>query len=643
MNTPTCPLPETNGSSAAQTSADDPVSLRQTFEQLRSLHDEIVHFEKSTRAILDGVHELHQPSARNLLHYLAFRRQDVRELQGQLASIGLSSLGRSEACILMTLQQVLAILGRLTDQDVPPVIQSEPSVCFEEGQELLARNTIAVLGPEPAGRPVRIMVTMSTEAAHSYEHVRGLLESGMDCMRINCAHDDAGVWKQMIDHLRRAQDDLQKPCAILMDLGGPKLRTGPVESGPAIHKWRPQRDPLGRVVKPVRVLLSESAEPHPASADADFVITIPRGWLEAMRLEDQIVFKDARDAGRKLRVVELDEHHAWAECQKTAYLVPRLKLRLRRRRKAGKKWRTLDRARLRYIPPTEQTILVKRGERFFLAADQGPGRPALRDESGNVLEFARLGCTLPSVFNDLQVDESIWFDDGKIGGRIVHVSPDQIEVEIAQARPEGSKLAADKGINLPDSRLRLASLTAKDIEDLRFVVAHADLVGYSFVRTPYDVAQLQEHLHELDGDQLGIILKIETRHAFEQLPHLLLAAMRNPRAGVMIARGDLAVECGFERLAELQEEILWFCEAAHLPVIWATQVLEHLTKEGVPSRAEITDAAMGERAECVMLNKGLHVAEAVKTLDDILKRMAAHQNKKRSMLRSLKLADRFHG
>ena len=104
----------------------------------------------------------------------------------------------------------------------------------------------------------------------------------------------------------------------------------------------------------------------------------------------------------------------------------------------------------------------------------------------------------------------------------------------------------------------------------------------------------------------------------------------------MIARGDLAVECGFERLAEVQEEILWVCEAAHMPVIWATQVLETLAKTGLPSRAEITDAAMGERAECVMLNKGPHILDAMRTLDDILRRMQAHQSKKRPLLRALK-------
>jgi pyruvate kinase len=87
----------------------------------------------------------------------------------------------------------------------------------------------------------------------------------------------------------------------------------------------------------------------------------------------------------------------------------------------------------------------------------------------------------------------------------------------------------------------------------------------------------------------------------------------------------LAVEAGYERLAEAQEEIPWIAEAAHLPVISATLILETLAKTGLPSRSEITDAAMGERAECAMLNKGPHVVEAIRVLDNILRRMQAHQ------------------
>src|SRR6516164_7178737 len=184
-------------------------------------------------------------------------------------------------------------------------------------------------------------------------------------------------------------------------------------------------------------------------------------------------------------------------------------------------------------------------------------------------------------------------------------------------------------------------LPAQDLDALKFIVQHADLVGYSFVRTDVDVRQLLEHLVELGGQHLGLVVKVETRKAFDNLPRLILAAMRARSFGIMIARGDLAVECGPQRLAEVQEEILWICEAAHAPVIWATQVLESLAKKGMPSRSEITDAAMGERAECVMLNKGPYAVTCVRVLADILERMQAHQEKKRSLLRQLRLATAF--
>jgi len=252
-----------------------------------------------------------------------------------------------------------------------------------------------------------------------------------------------------------------------------------------------------------------------------------------------------------------------------------------------------------------------------------------------VLEPAVIGCTLGDVFSQLRPGLNVLIDDGKIEAVIRSADVDGFLLEITRTPPEGAKLHGDRGLNFPEARLRLPALTPKDVDDLSFVAEHADMVGFSFVQREEDVVQLQEHLARLGKPQLGIVLKIETRRAFENLPTLLWAAMRSEAVGVMIARGDLAVECGYERLAEVQEEILWLCEAAHLPVIWATQVLESLAKEGIPSRAEITDAAMSERAECVMLNKGPHILKAVVALDNILSRMQAHQSKKTSMLRQL--------
>jgi pyruvate kinase len=289
---------------------------------------------------------------------------------------------------------------------------------------------------------------------------------------------------------------------------------------------------------------------------------------------------------------------------------------------------------VRAVPAVENALRLHKDDVLVLTR-QGPGRPARLDAQGRVVRTASIPCTLPEVLTQVHPGERVWFDDGRIGGVIRHVQREEVHVQITVAREGGEKLAADKGINLPDSTLELAALTAKDLEDLDFVARHADLVGLSFVRRVGDIERLQEHLSRLDAGDVGIVLKIENRIAFEHLPELLLAGMHSRRLGVMIARGDLAVEMGWERLAEVQEEILWLAEAAHVPVIWATQVLETLAKRGLPSRAEITDAAMGERAECVMLNKGPHILEAIEALDDILSRMQAHQHKKRAMLRRL--------
>lgn len=134
---------------------------------------------------------------------------------------------------------------------------------------------------------------------------------------------------------------------------------------------------------------------------------------------------------------------------------------------------------------------------------------------------------------------------------------------------------------------------------------------------------------------MGLILKIETRSALRHLPdpadgNAAGAAGRHGGAGQ-----HLAVEAGWESLSELQEDLLWICEAAHVPVISATQVLEGLAKKGLPSRAEVTDAAMSARAECVMLNKGPRLVTAVRFLDGVLSRMQALQYKKRDLMRRL--------
>lgn len=341
-------------------------------------------------------------------------------------------------------------------------------------------------------------------------------------------------------------------------------------------------------------------------------------------------------------VSEVTPQGCWVEISRTTYVVPDMLLR---HASKSTSWVGYE-APVGELPAREGVITLQQGDLLMVMKDiRAAARPAAsgrtdsgRTDSGRAEPAAVIGCTLPEIFEDVQEGESIWFDDGKIGGMVEKMDGDRMHVRITRTKVGGGKLRDGKGINLPESELRLGALTAKDLEDLKFAVKHADIVELSFANTARDVAQLHRHMARLTKRPPPVVLKIETRRGFANLPEMLLAAMRSPSCGVMIARGDLAVECGFERLAEVQEEILWVCEAAHVPVIWATQVLESLAQKGMPSRAEITDAAMGDRAECVMLNKGPHAVRAVRALDDILRRMQSHQTKKRAMLRELKLA-----
>jgi len=473
------------------------------------------------------------------------------------------------------------------------------------------------------------MVTLPSEAAQDVGLVRQLIDAGMDIARINCAHDGPDEWRAMAVHVRKVAKQARRNVRILMDLAGPKIRTGDIEASPAVLKLKPGKDPFGHVYQPARLGLHGIGRTV-SMPDVQACVGVWDHWLERLKVGSKIAFADARGAKRHLLVTHCGSQGVVAECLRSAYLTPETVLVLERPQ--GKKQHSTLVCQIERNPGA---LHLARGDRLLLTRPAGQDQQADEFAPDSLGSLPQVPCTLGAVIDQVKVGERVWFDDGRLGGVVRQVQAHALEVEITHARAGGEKLASDKGINLPDSTLDLPALTAKDLDDLIVVAELADLVGLSFVQQPQDIVTLREQLTRLNRPDLGLILKIETRQGFERLPDLILAAMAAPQAGIMIARGDLAVECGFERMAEVQEEILCCAEAAHLPVIWATQVLETLAKTGLPSRAEISDAGLGVRAECVMLNKGPFISDAIRTLDDILQRMAGHQQKKRTLLRAL--------
>jgi len=579
-------------------------------------------------------------SAVNLAHYLGLRRIDLRPLQARLAACGLSSLGRGEPHVLVNLDRVLSLLKRAAG-DAEPTRENDDDVGpkGEEGSQILLQHTDALFGSSSGARSVRIMVTLPSEAAWNFGMVKSLLDNGMDCARINCAHDAPAAWESMVDNVRLASQQNGRSCKILMDLAGHKIRTGPVERGPAVLHIKPQKDALGRVISSAIIRIEAEA----ISADDEsspvpkgqYSLAVPQECFDRLLPDGRLFFTDLRGKRRYFQLVERIFDRYWiAHCDKSAYLSAETVFDLQSRRADGH-YRTVSQYPVCPFPGKPLEIRVYQGDRLLLTKDGSPGRPAVYDQQGNVRSPAHISCSMPQLVERLRPGAAVWIDDGKLGTVVESVNDAGVMLRVDHAGPDGVRIGAEKGFNFPDLELDLPPLSDKDKEDLDFVCRHADMVGFSFVETLADMDCLIAELEKRDARHLPIIAKIETHRAVRNLPELLLGTIGRQLLGVMIARGDLSVELGSVRLAEIQEELLWLCEAAHVPVIWATQVLETLAKTGSRSRPEFTDAAMGVRAECVMLNKGPYILQALRALDNVLIRMEAHQHKKISRLRAL--------
>ncbi|NER15859.1 pyruvate kinase [Spongiivirga citrea] len=593
--------------------------IKELIAQIEIIIDAIKEEEVKAEAILLGIDNEYRKSARNLIQYNAFRRFDLRNTQKKLKNMGLTRLAKAEGHLMSSLLKTRYILYSLLGER--PIAKSKAELSIKNGKRLLNRHTKELLGYRSKGRRVRIMVTQPTKAAHDYQMVYDMVLNGMNCARINCAHDDAQIWEKIILNIKKASDALGKNVKIAMDLAGPKIRTGSIIPGPKIRKFSPKRDVRGKTVSPALLVLV----PEIKTDSKPNTLPVPKQWLSKVKIGDEFCLTDTRNKSRRLEVIQIDGDNVQAHCYKTSYISTGTTLRCQNRE--------LKDVSIGELPSIEQSILLGINDLLTITKNDIAGYPANYDAEENLVKRALISCQPPEIFRKVKEGDQVVFDDGKIEGRIESVLSDRFEVRITRAREKGSKLKAEKGINFPMTNLGISGLTEKDKVDLEFVAKYADVVNFSFVNTKDDVEQLLAELEKMEAlNKLSIILKIETRFAMTNLKDILLTAMKVKYIGVMIARGDLAVEVGWDNIGRVQENILAMCGAAHVPVVWATQVLESFAKKGLPSRAEITDAVASLNAECVMLNKGAYINDVLQLLNKILSSMEQLHEKNEAML-----------
>jgi pyruvate kinase len=253
------------------------------------------------------------------------------------------------------------------------------------------------------------------------------------------------------------------------------------------------------------------------------------------------------------------------------------------------------------------------GSRVVLSAVAGdPDQPGTAD---------RLFTGYAALGHDVRPGDTILLADGTVVLTVRHVAGGDVDCEVTR----GGTIRDHAGMNLPGSMVSAPSLTAKDVEDLRFALRlGVDLVALSFVRRPEDAAAVRGVMDE-EGIRVPVIAKLERPEALQRLEEVIDAF-----DGVMVARGDLGVETALERVPLVQKRAVELCRRRAKPVIVATEMLESMVVRNRPTRAEASDVANAvlDGADAVMLSAetsiGRHPVEAVRTMARIIAASESH-------------------
>ena len=595
-------------------------------EELKELRQKLLE----VRTEADRNHPRYQ-SLLNLKQYLLLRSKDHTALQEKLFMLSLSSLGRSYAHVAASIDTLYDQLSTSMGKAAIPESEAEKfhHLGIQEAIAAASKNSKALFGGRASSKLSRqstaVMVTLPSHAPdNNGALIRELAGAGVNVFRINTAHDTPETWKAMADIIAAINADREagEKLKIFVDLAGPKIRTGtirrlslPIAVGSNKREKKLLLLPEGATTRPERTD-PVTLEKLPAQ------IVVRKAFFDDLEPNQRLKIVDVNGKKAAITVTEINGTQARCLIDKKVFINESCTLG---RKKEESPVLNLD----TQIDP----IRLFANDRLVITEKDLLGRSAERDAEGTVTQPALIGCTFRGMIDHIKEGDHVFIDDGKIGLKVVEKNHESVTCKVTHAKASGTVLKEEKGINFPDTYIKTPALTDTDRDNALAVLGFADMLGLSFCQSAKDVGDLQQLLEENGRSDIGIVAKIETKKAVSHMPEILEQLLVSEKSGVMIARGDLAIEAGFQHMAYIQEALLDICDAAHMPVIWATQVLESQMKSNLPSRAEVTDAAMSGRAECVMLNKGTFAVDTIETLTCILDDMHSLFKKNRQLLK----------
>lgn len=554
----------------------------------------------------------------NMHQYLRLRQKDNTDLQERLTKLGLSSLGRSQPHILHSLELLIEILSKCQNKEYG---KQQEILEIDEAEEIMSKRA-AIFGGEikPKKRAeTKIMLTLPSDAAQNPQMIEEFATAGVGIFRINTAHDTSIEWGIMAAKIAQLNQNLhpQNKLKIYVDLAGPKIRTGKIRKVKGELKLESDKN--------VYITKQDGKKSFVKVPKDAYRLEVSDEFYKKAKKAKELTLSNGDGKNRTLKVISSEKGFVVCELNKRARIDEKTLISIEKKKNsfAGE---------ILNIPDATESIRLYGGDRLFLSLEEIEGRSAVLSSDGFVTEPACIYCTQKEFVMDAKEGDKVFIDDGKIGLKVLSKKPNGLMCQVVQVKLSGETLKEEKGINFPDSKTLVDAITTEDIKNLESVIEFADILGISFAQSDKDIIVLKDILKARNKEHIAIVAKIETKVAVRNLPSILEALMYHEYSGIMLARGDLAIEVEFENMSYLQEEILDLCEAAHTPVIFATQVLESQMKNNLPSRAEITDAAFAQRADCVMLNKGAFALNTIKKLEFILARMHTIFKKNRLLL-----------
>ncbi|MDY0328281.1 MAG: pyruvate kinase [Arcobacteraceae bacterium] len=589
--------------------------IEDILNDLKKLREDIINFEVDESL-------KHYKSLSNLKAYLRLRAKDITQLQDKLTSHGLSSFGRSQSSIVNAINQDIILLSKLLDSSFDDLSLDSNFVKFHEAKTIMYKNGRVFGGKDDDEHThlqqifkTRVMITLPSEAKNSPQLIGELIKNGASILRINTAHDTPDDWNMMAKYIQNENSRQSKNTKIYVDLAGPKNRTGKIKrvfSPFKIGSWR----------NPTVVELA-------TNLDNDIFTTKNNNGISTLVVSDEL-FKKAK-VSKSIKIYDFerekyikykltkenDKIYAIANKKVTIFEKTIIKIKDIKSNLYNLELNPLD-------------IRLHRGDEILISHHDILGDIDFEYEGKKYA--ALINCTNKEIFEHVKINDDIFIDDGKIGCTLSHTNSYGVGCKVFLAKENGTNLKEEKGINFPNSDLIIPAITPTDEKNLESIIDFADIIGISFAQSADDIKKLKDMLSIKEKFNIAIVPKIETKLAITNLPSILEELLGWEQFAIMIARGDLAIEVGFDNLPYIQEEIFGICEAAHIPVIYATQILEGKMKNNLPSRSEVTDAAFAQRADCVMLNKGDFVIQTVSTLKQILRSMHTIFQKNKQLL-----------